>query len=160
MAAVAATFSDFVRDDLLTVATLRDWMQGRWALVFSHADDFASDGFEMDRWLVHVGQAFATAGLSPVAIARDGSAGSSWIPRVGGADMIIRWSDAHRAGGSMCTRERSLLSTILGQANRFVLTVDESLRPRLTYAYSPGDRLPSPIDLVWMAHRTRERLVG
>lgn len=157
MAALAATFSDSARDDLLTVATLRDWMQGRWALLFSHADDFASDGFEMDRWLVHVGQAFATAGLSPVVIANDGDARNSWVTRVGGAAMIIRWSDAHRAGGSMCTRERSLVSTVLGQTTRFVFVVDESLRPRLTYAYSPGDRLPSPIDLVWMAHRSRNR---
>lgn len=157
MAALAATFSDSARDDLLTVATLRDWMQGRWALLFSHADDFASDGFEMDRWLVHVGQAFATAGLSAIVIAKDGGARSSWVTRVGGAAMIIRWSDAHRAGGSMCTRERSLVSTVLGQTTRFVLVVDESLDPRLTYAYSPGDRLPSPIDLVWMAHRSRNR---
>lgn len=160
MAAVAATVSDCVREGLLTVATLRDWMQGRWALLFSHESDFASAGFEMDRWLVHVTQAFNAAGLAPVAIAKEGGTRSAWVTRVGGADMLVRWSDAHRAGGAMSTRERSLLSTVLGQTTRFVLIVDESLRPRLTYAYSPGDRLPSPIDLAWMAHRARERQVG
>ncbi len=33
------------------IASLRGWLHGSWGLLFSHADDFASYGFEADRWL-------------------------------------------------------------------------------------------------------------
>ncbi len=158
MAALAYRYAEPVRDEVLTVAALRDFMNGRWALLFSHADDFASYGFEADRWLVHVERSFSTAGVVPLALTAGAREPDSWVDRIGGAPVIIRFSDAHRTGGSMCTRERSLVSTVLGQTTRFVLILDESLRPRITYAYSPGDRLPSPIDLVSIAHRARERL--
>jgi alkyl hydroperoxide reductase subunit AhpC len=142
----------------LTVATLRDWLQGRWGLLFSHPHDFASYGFEMDRWLVHTQQALAASRVAALAIANGSDAPqSSWINEIGGADIVIRWSDAHRIGGVMQARERSLISTVINQTTRFVLVIDESLRPRRTYAYSPTDRLASPIELAWMTHRLRER---
>lgn len=158
MAALALRYPVTPSNEVLSVATLRDWLHGRWALLFSHPDDFASYGFEMDRWLVHVEKAFADASISPLSIAGKDGAETSWVSEAGGGTVSIRWSDAHRAGGAMRHRERSLISTVLAQTGRFVLILDESLRPRLTYSYSPGDSLPSPIDLGWMAHRIRERL--
>lgn len=46
-------------DSPLPAAALRRWLSGRWALLFSHANDYAAYGFESDRWLVHVQEAFA-----------------------------------------------------------------------------------------------------
>lgn len=158
MAALALAYSECDRTDVLTIASLRAWMKGRWALLFSHADDFACYGFEADRWLAHVEHEFAKAEVSPLSVIKNGRGGvrRTWVDRVGGAALLIRWGDAHRARGAGAS-ERSLISSVLMQATRFVLVVDEALRPRLTYVYSIGERLPSPIELVWMAHRVRER---
>ena len=143
----------------LTVATLRDWLQGRWALLFSHPHDFASYGFEMDRWIVHVQETFAAARACALSLASSEGIGNTWVEEIGGSQIAIRWSDAHRIGGAMQARERTLISTVISQQSRFVLILDESLRPRRTYSYAPSDRHPSPIDLAWMAQRLRERSV-
>ncbi|MGH8188902.1 MAG: hypothetical protein ACREUC_20260 [Steroidobacteraceae bacterium] len=64
----------------LPIASLRRWLHGQWALVFSHPDDFASYGFESDRWLVHVREAFAATGVRPLALAATAtSLAADWI---------------------------------------------------------------------------------
>ncbi len=156
---VARRFPETPVHEQLTVATLRDWLQGRWALLFSHPHDFASYGFEMDRWIVHVQETFAAARVSALALAKGDDLEGTWVEVIGGAQLAIRWSDAHRIGGVMQARERTLVSTVINQQSRFVLIADESLRPRRTYAYSACDRLASPIELAWMAQRLRERSV-
>lgn len=157
---IARRYSENAKQAQPSVATLRDWLQGRWALLFSHPDDFASYGFEMDRWIVHVSETFAVARVSALALTgRKARIDNTWVNAIGGSEIAIRSSDAHRTNGTMQARERTLISTVISQTARFVLIVDESLRPRRTYAYSPLDRLASPIDLAWMAHRLRERTV-
>jgi len=69
-------------DSPLPAAAVRRWLHGRWALLFSHPDDFASYGFESDRWLVHVQEAFNSADIRPLALAGLHAAG--WVTEVGG----------------------------------------------------------------------------
>ena len=71
----------------LPAIALRRWLHGRWALLFSHPDAFASYGFESDRWLVHVQEAFAAADLRPLAIAGPHEAG--WVTEVGGCTTTL-----------------------------------------------------------------------
>ncbi|HKQ16586.1 MAG TPA: hypothetical protein VJT80_24430 [Steroidobacteraceae bacterium] len=120
-------------DSPLPAAALRRWLHGRWALLFSHANDFAAYGFESDRWLVHVQEAFAAADVRPLALADRQEAG--WVTEVGGCTTTLA----------------------LDRSTRFVMTLDASLRPRRTFAYTQQDRLPSPIDLVALARQTRDR---
>jgi hypothetical protein len=120
-------------DSPLPAAALRRWLRGRWALLFSHANDFAAYGFESDRWLVHVQEAFAAADVRPLALADRQEAG--WVTEVGGCTTTL---DPDRS-------------------TRFVMTLDPSLRPRRTFVYAQGDRLPSPMDLAALARQTRDR---
>ena len=119
----------------LPAAALRRWLQGRWALLFSHADDFATYGFESDRWLVHVQEAFAAADVRPLALADRQEA--SWVTEVGGCTTTLA----------------------LDRSTRFVMTLDTALRPRRTFVYTRGDRLPSPMDLAALAREARDSSV-
>jgi hypothetical protein len=113
------------------------WLHGRWALLFSHADDFAAYGFESDRWLVHVQEAFAAADIRPLALADRHEAG--WVTEVGGCTTTLRFH----------------------LDSRFVLTLDAALRVRRTFVYAQGDRLPSPMDLAALAREARDKaLIG
>jgi hypothetical protein len=133
MSYAALKYQVTAADSPLTAAALRRWLHGRWALLFSHADDFASYGFESDRWLVHVQEAFAAADVRPLALADRQEAG--WVTEVGGCTTTLP----------------------LDRSTRFVMTLDASLRPRRTFVYAQGDRLPSPMDLAALARQTRDR---
>jgi hypothetical protein len=124
----------------LPIASLRRWLHGQWALLFSHPDDFASYGFESDRWLVHVREAFAATGVRPLALAAaTTSLAADWITHAGGCAIgPIDEIDDRR---------------------RFVITLDDSLRARRTFFYTPQDRLPSPMDLAVAAERLRRQCV-
>ena len=132
MSNAALKYDASAPDSPLPAAALRRWLRGSWALLFSHANDFAAYGFESDRWLVHVQEAFAAADVRPLALADRQEAG--WVTEVGGCTTTLA----------------------LDRSTRFVMTLDASLRPRRTFAYTQGDRLPSPIDLVALARRTRD----
>jgi len=86
MSYAALKYQVTAADSPLTAAALRRWLHGRWALLFSHADDFASYGFESDRWLVHVQEAFAAADVRPLALADRQEAG--WTDVGGGKGFL------------------------------------------------------------------------
>ncbi len=126
-----------------SVAAVRRWLRGRWALLFSHPDDFASYGFESDRWVVQVQEAFASCNIAAIGV--EASSDHSWIHEVGG-----------------CFADLDLPS-VSERGQRFVAFIDSELRVRrvITYA-SPGSR-HSPIDLAFAAaalrssHQSAER---
>jgi hypothetical protein len=138
------------------IASLRGWLQGKWALLFSHADDFASYGFEADRWLVHVRDAFESRGIRPMSLASSADAlVPTWIAEVGGSALSIRTSISQRLAPILNEGERGLFAAVVSASSRFVMIVDDSLRLRRTFAYSAGDRLPSPMELASMAEKLR-----
>jgi hypothetical protein len=120
-------------DPALPAAAVRRWLHGRWALLFSHPDDFAAYGFESDRWLVHVQEAFAATDIRPLALA--GRNETNWVLDVGGCLMR---------------------STAFDVTARSVMTLDASLRLRRTFVYTQHDRLPSPMDLAALAREVRD----
>jgi hypothetical protein len=126
----------------LPLAALRRWLRGEWALLFSHPDDFASYGFEADRWLVHVREAFEATGIRPLALAASQpSLASDWITAAGG------------------TTAGPFDELALDHGRRFVITLDDTLRARRTFYYTLQDRLPSPMDLALAAERLRSQCV-
>jgi hypothetical protein len=133
MSYAALKYDVSAHDSPLPAATLRRWLQGRWALLFSHADDFAAYGFESDRWLVHVQEAFAAADVRPLALADRQEAG--WVTEVGGCTTTLALDEP---------------------AERFVMTLDTGLRVRRTFVYTQRDRLPSPMDLAALAREVRD----
>ena len=148
-------------EHVVGIASLRGWLHGSWGLLFSHADDFASYGFEADRWLVHVRDAFESATVRPIALMScdeehfDENLLQTWIGDLDGGALALRWADVRRLSARLQERERTLFSAIVFATTRFVMIVDESLHLRRTFAYSPGDQLPSPIELATMAARLR-----
>jgi hypothetical protein len=132
-------------------AALRGWLHGNWGVLFSHPDDFACHGFEADRWLVHVQDAFTDSGVLPIALAYSEAPGAySWVTAVGGAHVSMRQRPAQ-----LRARERGLFSVVCAREERFVVIVDESLRPQRTIVYQRGDRMPSPMELARMAVKLR-----
>ena len=141
-------------DAALAAPALRRWLHGRWALLFSHADDFASYGFESDRWLVHVQESFAAADVRPLALADRQEAG--WVTEVGGCTTSIELDEIQRYPVARDSREEELRTAAFDGATRFVMTLDSGLRLRRTFVYTQRDRLPSPMDLAALAREVRE----
>jgi hypothetical protein len=124
----------------LPLFLLRRWLRGRRALLFSHPDDFANYGFEVDRWIEQVKETFQAESIAVLAVgprAADNQAG--WIVASGGCFISQRTFDSIVD----CRPER-----------RFVMVLDGALQLRRTFLYSSEDCLPSPIGLaVWARAR-------
>jgi hypothetical protein len=138
----------------LAAAALRRWLHGRWALLFSHPDDFAAYGFESDRWLVHVQEAFAATDIRPLALAGRHEAG--WVTEAGGCTTSLALDEIQRYPVARDSREETLRAAAFDAAARFVMTLDAGLRLRRTFVYTQRDRLPSPMDLAVLAKRVRD----
>jgi hypothetical protein len=146
---------DVPDDSPLAAIALRRWLHGRWALLFSHPDDFAAYGFESDRWLVHVQEAFAATDVRPLAVAGGHEAG--WVTEVGGCTTSLTLDEIQRYPVASDSREHTLRIAAFETSTRFVMTLDAALRLRRTFVYTRKDRLPSPMDLAVMAKGVREQ---
>lgn len=119
---------------------LRRWLSGRWALLFSHPEDFAHHGFEADRWLMCLRDAFENLELKAVAVG-DGDDGS-WISKIGG--RFIAKNDAD-----------DFMPSQWSARERFVTIFDGSVRARRTLLYWGGSQAPSAIELAQTAAHLR-----
>lgn len=138
----------------LTAPAVRRWLHGRWALLFSHPDDFAAYGFESDRWLVHVQEAFVATGIRPLALASNHEAG--WVQEAGGCTTSLALEEIQRYPVARDSREEVLRAAAFAPAARFVMTLDSALRLRRTFVYTQREGLPSPMDLAALAKGVRE----
>ena len=138
----------------LAAPAVRRWLHGRWALLFSHPDDFAAYGFESDRWLVHVQEAFAATDIRPLALAGGHEAG--WVTEAGGCMTSLALDEIQRYPVARESREEALRAAAFDPAARFVMTLDSALRLRRTFVYTQRDRLPSPMDLAVLAKGVRD----
>ena len=154
MTYAALTYDVSAPDSPLSAAAVRRWLHGRWALLFSHPDDFASYGFESDRWLVHVQEAFTSADIRPLALAGPHAAG--WVTEVGGCTTTLALDEIQRYPVARDSREEALRCAAFGPDARFVMTLDASLRLRRTFVYAQRDQLPSPMDLAALARGARD----
>lgn len=141
--------------DTMPLSSVRKWLRGNWALLFSHADDFASYGFEADRWLMMVRQACASADVRPLALACSSNHSPSWVTEVGGRGVTVPTDDTRRYPMLRDAYQLLLCEAINGAESRFVMILDDALRLRRTFAYAANDRLPSPIDLIAMTKKLR-----
>lgn len=140
----------------LPVSSLRTWLQGKWALLLSHADDFACYDLESDRWLVVLRQTLAAAGVRPLGLSsRKALPRSSWVADVGGSYTTPFLEGPRRRADPCDLNACALRDAVSRSSSRFVMIIDESLRLRRTFVYKPQDHLPSLLDLAAMAGKLR-----
>lgn len=139
----------------IAASSLHAWLQGNWALLFSHPDDFACNDFEADRWLVVLQQTFAAAGVQPLALASHMSAPfNSWVTDAGGAAAVL--FDNGRPSQDVVDLNACALHDAISRAvSRFVMIIDDSLRIRRTFVYTAQNPLPSPLDFAATAYKLR-----
>lgn len=121
------------------------WLDGDWALCFSHPDDFGCSDLESDRWITIVRDAFAASGVRPLIAHGAARTFDSWVTQIGG--VVAQLPD---------------LPGPVRQGERTVTVLDESLAVRRQFVYVAARGAPSPLDLVsatWML-RTAPRSAG
>lgn len=139
----------------LPLFLLKRWLRGRWALLFSHPDDFAHYGFEADRWIGQVKETFHAESIAALAFGtRAGGQDAGWIAASGGCFIGQRTFDGIAAHSDWCDCGASACAT---SERRFVMILDGALQLRRTFVYSRGDLVPSPIGLASLAAACRFR---
>jgi len=122
---------------------LHQWLGGRWSLLFSHPEDFASHGFEADRWVSCLCEELERLDLAVVGAGRSRR---SWLSQVGGR-LIPSHEVDDLLPGDWCVNAHE----------HFVTILDGAMRARRTIVYAAGTEVPSPIELAQAAAGLRAR---
>ena len=141
---------------LLGATSLTEWLNGRWALLFSHSQDFATSGFEADRWLCIVQSALEAAHVRCVSVPTRDRSPHDWIERVEGDALLVLDPPRRRRSEEMNARVGALRSSIARFRGRFVMVIDAELQLRGTLGYESGAHLPSVLDLIAATERLRD----
>jgi alkyl hydroperoxide reductase subunit AhpC len=130
---------------------LREWLQGDWAMLFSHPIDFQYQGLENDRWLSILREEFCAREVRPLACTRSlGALDAGWTSDLVEDHTLLRL-------GATDVVARRLREDLAGLATRFVVIVDESLQRRGVLKYSAGRNSVSPLDLLASIDMLRRR---
>ena len=142
-------------------ASVRTWLAGRWAILFSHPDDFAQEQLEMDRWLSIVSRSFAERDVAAVTLARPGHEPEhGWLGRLAETShepAAALTLDTPQPGALADLGAGALRAQITRHGPRCALIVDSHLRCRRALGYRLADELPSPLELIGWAVTMRKR---
>jgi alkyl hydroperoxide reductase subunit AhpC len=143
----------------LTSPSLRAWLRGDWAILFSHPDDFVRYDLEMDRWLVVAQRAFAERGIRPIALDSPTSVVErSWITQVSGdARTVLLEDPSQQHFGPVDLQTPVLREEIEQSQRRFVMIIDDELRQRKIFSYGTLSNLPSPLEFLGWAEALRTK---
>lgn len=130
---------------------LSRWLAGRWALLFSHPRDFATHGFEADRWLVCLRDTFNSLRLRAIAVGYGDA--SSWVTQIGG--LFLPTYEVEDLVPPL--QDQACAKTGQSEPEHFVTILDNSVRARRTFLYRADSQAPSVIELAQTAGRLCER---
>ena len=151
--------AQYLRASILS-PVLREWLQGDWAMIFSHPSDFQYQGLETDRWLAIVREKFQMRGVRALAYRREGALlDPIWVGELCANHPPVRIEPVIEVGmpGIVDLPARALRDELLGLSTRFVLIVDEELRRRGVCKYNTAGANVSPLDLLASIDALRRR---
>lgn len=146
---------------LADAMSLRAWLAGRWAILFSHPGDFAQEQLEMDRWISILNQSLDARGVAAVALLGAGhDLEAGWLVRLAAlnGDRAARLSlDPRQPERLADFAAGALRADIARNGQRFAMIIGPDLRCRRALRYRPPAELPSPLDLIGWAVALRKR---
>lgn len=120
-----------------TGTSLRDWLSGQWAVLFSHPEHFAPHPSTPAGFVTVLADDFSACGVKPIAIVNHPDAAASWLDFAGADRAVISLADSDRSASVVDLPERALAQTIARMTTPFVIIIDAIARCRSTITYRP-----------------------
>ena len=146
---------------------LREWLGGRWAVLFSNPEDFAPHPSTPEGFITLLAEDFAACGAQPITLARSDEPAPSWLDFAGAdSSRVVLNSSATGATpeNSGTARivdlaERTLATTIRRLSARFVIVLDANARCRTTISYDArrGERVRTIQDILTVVQVLQRR---
>jgi alkyl hydroperoxide reductase subunit AhpC len=114
---------------------LQEWLQGHWAIVFSHPEDFAPHPTTPRGFLSHVFNELLQRGVKAIALGTDVFAEQrSWLDDASDDDAVVVLASDKDAAVVDIT-EHALGTKLANMHSRFAMVLDEHGRCRSTMNY-------------------------
>jgi alkyl hydroperoxide reductase subunit AhpC len=129
---------------------LHEALNGDWALLFSHPQDFGPAPSKMHRWLEQLRYELNARRVRAIEVRREGGASSaSWIDQLQLDPELVRLREPpFAAADPISFAARALRAELLTQSCGFVLIIDGALKRRGVLRYSAGRSDVSVFDLL------------
>ncbi len=152
---------EVVETQIHHLTSLRVWLGGRWAVLFSHPEDFAQEQLEMDRWISVLNRSFSDLRVAPIALARAGpEREQGWLAHLAALNCesaTVATLDPSPPGAPADASDCALRAQIARGGPRLAMVIDSELRCRRTLSYCRANERLSPLDLLGWAVALRKR---
>lgn len=129
------------------VRSLRDWLQGDWAVVCSHPDDFAPPRGTPEGFVTCIAEGLRAERIKLIAFDRTPEPPpASWLDHSVNDDSIVVLD--RDAADVVDLAEHALAAKLAELTQPFVVIVDGRGRVRTTLKYRHGDRSRTLFDIV------------
>lgn len=119
--------------------SLRNWLAGQWAVLFSNPEHFAPHPSTPTGFITMLADDFVAAQVKPLTLSRSGEVTASWLDYAGTDSAVIRL-EVSRNEPIVDLAERTLASIVTQLHSPFAIIVDALGRCRstITYKYATG----------------------
>jgi alkyl hydroperoxide reductase subunit AhpC len=118
-----------------TKARLRDWLDGKWAVLFSNPEDFAPHPTTPEGFITLLADDFAACGVKPITLGKGDGTTNSWLDFAGADTTNVVLDGDPEPAAIVDLAQRTLAKTIRRLTSRFVIVLDEKARCRTTINY-------------------------